>query len=724
MNTLEQKYFESLHNDRAESARTFEKPSMRKTWRSIVEKYSDQAHFIYELIQNADDAEATSARFTLEPGRLIFAHNGNRHFSISNPETEDIDFNEGRLGDINAITGISFSNKTSQENKIGKFGVGFKAVFQHTASPLIYDTNFRFRIDKYIVPSELDEDFPGRKPEETLFVLPFNHEDRTAEQSYADIEKKLKDLKYPLLFLTNLTDITFEIGDLIGLYGKSTLEKHILDNGTVAEKLCLMRNDGNEIISEYIWLFSRYFYGLKYSVGFFIDEEGSLIPVNEPAFCYFPTKETTGLKFIVHAPFLLTDSREGIRTGIAHNNQLISLLAKLAGAALLHLRDFGLSSSKRIVADNILSIIPMDENSFCKIDDTSRISFLPFYHEIKNVFLTQKILPTRNGYASAKNAYWAYHSYLTELFDDEQLADITGNPNAKWVFVSLGRDGVQKSGNRVWLSYLDAITNTALDVDHLLSGRYTDFYSRKKDIQGITAAFIEKQNVEWLHRFYKWLNESEQRTEKAKLIPIFLDQCSKATAAYQSDDTGVHLKLFLPGPESAGYRTVREDLLQNQETQKFIKRIGISYPSLRDQIYNVIIPQYGEENATPDTDAHFKVFFKYYQQFPEDVESFLEELKNLDFLTCFMKNDETHYLGRGEELYFPNPDLLDYFEAKPTTLFIAYDKYKSLIGTKNEKMLKSFLIELGVSETVRVYDREITRMEVYSRKDIPMPYST
>ena len=49
---------------------------------SVVEKYSDQAHFIYELLQNADDALATSARFVLEKDQLIFAHNGKRHFLL------------------------------------------------------------------------------------------------------------------------------------------------------------------------------------------------------------------------------------------------------------------------------------------------------------------------------------------------------------------------------------------------------------------------------------------------------------------------------------------------------------------------------------------------------------------------------------------------------------------------------------------------------------------
>lgn len=96
MNYTEYEYFEMLSRDRNESADTFEKPANRKIWKGIVEKYSDQAHFIYELIQNADDAGVTFARFKLENDRLIFAHNGSRHFSISNPGTEDADFLDGK----------------------------------------------------------------------------------------------------------------------------------------------------------------------------------------------------------------------------------------------------------------------------------------------------------------------------------------------------------------------------------------------------------------------------------------------------------------------------------------------------------------------------------------------------------------------------------------------------------------------------------------------------
>ena len=35
---------------------------------------------------------------------------------------------------------------------VGKFGVGFKAVFQYTETPHIYDPNFQFKISKFIVP--------------------------------------------------------------------------------------------------------------------------------------------------------------------------------------------------------------------------------------------------------------------------------------------------------------------------------------------------------------------------------------------------------------------------------------------------------------------------------------------------------------------------------------------------------------------------------------------
>ena len=206
---------------------------------------------------------------------------------MTNPADEDRDSDEGTLGDINSITSIANSNKTAAS--IGKFGVGFKAVFQYTSTPHIYDPEFRFKIERFIVPTLVDEDFPGRRPEETLFVFPFDHPERGAKAAYNDISDKLKNLSFPILFLSSIRVIGFDIDGENGLYGKIIKETRKF-NDTVAEYICLRKNNGLKHVDENLWLFSRTDDSdHRYSVGFFVDQEGNLRPINEPAFCFFPT---------------------------------------------------------------------------------------------------------------------------------------------------------------------------------------------------------------------------------------------------------------------------------------------------------------------------------------------------------------------------------------------------------------------------------------------------
>ena len=157
----EYNWFEALKKDREDNARILEKPSMEGFKHSVSEKYSEQAHFVYELLQNASDAKATKVQFILDKNGLIFKHNGSVRFSISNPQKEKEDKVIGKLGHINSITSIGQSSKGSDE--IGKFGVGFKAVFQYTETPEIYDSKFRFKIERFIVPVKIGEDHKLRE---------------------------------------------------------------------------------------------------------------------------------------------------------------------------------------------------------------------------------------------------------------------------------------------------------------------------------------------------------------------------------------------------------------------------------------------------------------------------------------------------------------------------------------------------------------------------------
>ena len=78
-----------------------------------ISMYSDPTHFIYEILQNADDYGATEVIFKLSKDKLIIEHNGE-------PFTEE---------NVKAIT--YFGKSTSREDlvKTGRFGVGFKSVF-------------------------------------------------------------------------------------------------------------------------------------------------------------------------------------------------------------------------------------------------------------------------------------------------------------------------------------------------------------------------------------------------------------------------------------------------------------------------------------------------------------------------------------------------------------------------------------------------------------------
>lgn len=725
MTRQEELYFSALSKDRAESADMLEKPSMRGIKNSVVEKYSDQAHFIYELLQNADDAKATSARFILEPNRLIFAHNGTRHFSVSDPTKEEEDSASGHLGDINAITSIANSNKT--EASIGKFGVGFKAVFQYTATPHIYDPDFRFRIDRFIVPTLVDGDFPGRRKDETLFIFPFDHTERDEEEAYRDISDKLRNLSFPLLFLSQLKEIEFEIGNTIGLYGKS-VKKALTYGDTIAEHICLTQNDDDELYDENLWIFSRVDEcQRRYSVGFFMDSSGHLKPVNEPAFCFFPTKEVTGLNFILHAPFLLTDSREGIRAGVAHNDKMIQNLARLAADAFEHLRDIGKGAAIHLIEDNIVTIIPIDQEKFSDPSDKRKVSFLPFYQAIKEKFQKADLLPSTEGYISSKDAYWAAVPQLPQLFSNEQLADITDNKNAHWVFTTLGRDEIQRN-NKALFSYIDSIVRTSINEDAIISGRSRGlFYNQAigvrqalENIKGISPRFIENQTFEWLHKFYRWLSETRHRKELSTTKPIFLDQNGNAVAAFDDED---QLILFLPVKDIEGYTVVHPELLKDPETRKFIVDIGIKQPSLKDQIYNIILPQY-ERDGEIDTAPHFILFFKYYCKCSNDeIDEFIDLIKECEFLTYYDAGDSQLYRGSANSMYLPTKELIDYFETKKDVRFIELAEYQELVGPAAEKQLISFLMELGIKKEISIVTHEID-YSFSGRDDLPYHRST
>ena len=320
-------------------------------------------------------------------------------------------------------------------------------------------------------------------------------------------------------------------------------------------------------------------------------------------------------------------------------------------------------------------------------------------------------MPSADGYVASADAYWAAVPQLTNCFSDSQLALICKNPNAHWVFVGLGRDEVQRN-NKALFAYLEALVRTNLSEDVIINGRSRGFHfwQQAEVIKGITASFIEAQPISWLHIFYKWLSETKHRTELITKKPIFLDQDGKASAAFDQDG---QLVLFLPVENIVGYKVVHPELLKNPETADFVASIGIKVPSLRDRIYNIILPLY-EKGGEIDTDPHFQLFFDYYCKCSNDeVDDFIDLIKECEFLTYYDAGDPQPYRGAAKTMYLPTSEICAYFETKKETRFIALDEYREKVGVTKEKQLISFFVELGAKTEPEIL--EVSTGDYYNK---------
>lgn len=694
-------YFEALVKDRTDSAETFEKPSMRGVKSSVVDKYSEQAHFVYELLQNADDTGATYARFKLYHDRLVFLHNGTRRFSVSNPETEDSDRENGCLGDVNAILSIGNSTKTDQ-NTIGKFGVGFKAVFQYTSTPYIYDPNIRFKIERFFVPGLIESDHSERAADETLFEFPFNHEMNDADIAFEAISERLSSLVNPILFLSHLKEISFEFDDTKGEYRKNIVKSYDFEN-TKAELITLSKTFDEKSEERKLWLFSRVDESSgQYSVGFYLDEEDKLTPVNECAYCFFPTKENTGLHFIIHAPFLLTDSREGIKQGDRHNIRRIEVLSELAADSLLYLRDIGIQEKRRFITDNILDIVPTESFNQTTVwgHVTHKSEFEPFYEKMLDAFKTERIIPTIDSYTTSENAYWSYNRTLSSLFDNEVLRSITQNDKAEWVFTSIPREKSEDG------DYIDEII--------------ADWLSEDRILNRITASFIESRTIEWLAEFYSWISETSNRLKRCRTLPIFISTDGNAVPAYDREGK---LILFLPTGEDSDYVTISDNLLDNKDIVAFVKSFGITKPSLKNEIFNKILPTIRQKSKKPfgisvkkQWNNYFKKLFDYYcYECPEvEKDNYVQQIRNYPILRYSTSDRAGFFRDIPQNIYFPTEDLKKYFSVKPSTKFVDWEGYLDLVGRENEKFLKSFLIELGVCSNVIIKISPLSNLSKYN----------
>ena len=291
--------------------------------------YPDRAHFVYELLQNAEDAGATEVSFTLLPDRLICEHDG-RPFTLE---------------DVTSITGIHDSTKAQSQDKIGKFGVGFKSVFVYTQTPSIRSGDFAFQIVRQVLPAEIAPDPAlGRR---TRFEFPFDNAKKPPKDAHGEVAAGLNGLdEKTLLFLSSLKSVKWRIGT-------GTLSEVLRERHSDVHFEVLKETGGKTTSSSHFLKFDQAVPVLekqRVAVAFPLDllpgisqfdagrplaEQLKIIPAEPGSVAvFFPAvNETSGLRFHLHGPFVPAMSRASIKETDA-NAPLFEQLATLAARSL------------------------------------------------------------------------------------------------------------------------------------------------------------------------------------------------------------------------------------------------------------------------------------------------------------------------------------------------------------------------------------------------------
>jgi hypothetical protein len=556
--------------------------------------YPDEAHFIYELLQNAEDTGATEVAFELTEDACYFEHNGPRHFNEA---------------DIRGITGIFNSSKKDNPDKIGKFGVGFKSVFVYTDTPIIYSTEYSFKILKLVLPEPVKarDELAGR----TRFEFPFNNPKKDSTAAFSEIKAGLEQLsETTLLFLNNLRYIKWKIGFHEGAVLR---EEH---SASHLEVLKLV--DGKEVLTSH-WLrfavpvqnidkfksvaegVARQKVAVAFELAFSGDEKSfdrtkalasqlRIVPaVRGKVAVFFPAeKETSGLRFHVHAPFIPELSRASIKNS-PENYPLFEQLAVVAAKSLHQIKDLGLLTGE------FLAVLPNNDDSLPERYALIRKAIIA---EMR----CEALVPAYGGGFAPSIQLLQGRASIKMLLSSEDIAFITQrDDDALWAI-----GATQKNSNQDrFLSSLGLKSFDARELKDFFENRATtdDEDSDSSTLDAEVASWLISKPFEWLQALYAILYRYCEETgdygdlEDVYFIKLTGGRLGTPRSAY-----------FQSGPESADDPLFRVDdgvfsagakKAQQTDARKFLEKLGVRVPTELDDLHQLLHARYGLEGDPP-----------------------------------------------------------------------------------------------------------------------------
>jgi len=625
--------------------------------------YSSKSHFIYELLQNAEDAGSKTAEFDLSESRLNFSNDGHQ-FTERN---------------IKRICTFGYSDKEEDTNMIGKFGMGFKSVYAITKTPEIHSGDYHFSIKKFIIPEEISSFV---KENGSRFVLRFNQENTPKQKAYELIKGELESFDpMVLLFLTNLNRIKWKTPHSTGEVRKEEKKFKKYDDISIVSLFLSIGEDVREI--KFLILSKEKPRGTEGSkmdyikIAFRMNEHFDTVISSDVTnlFAFFPTKVHTGLSFLIQAPFELTKNREEVQEDDEKNQTLWKILHNLFKESLSVLKKEGLVNLEFLQLLPINSVLSENNHIY---DD--------FSESLAKKLLQEPLIPTQRGYALPDEVLISRTAGLENLFisrDIEKMFD-----RNKWVHKNIRKQSFAE---------LRTFLREKVEVESV---------SIEDVAREISVKILKTKEDSWFRRFYTFLIDHENQWQKGKKgaelrqQPIILTSKNQLVEPFDENDIP---QVYLPGESSTYFKTVKKAILESEEALRFLNKLGLRSPDQLAEIEKYILPRY-EKASVAITDIKYepdirKIVSFYNGASEKKRDDFTKQVGRIPFLKAENCLGRIKFL-KPSEAYIDIPDLREYFEGYNGAFFIDIKFVKGI----SEKQLSKMLIDWGVRDLPEIIE--------------------
>jgi hypothetical protein len=602
--------------------------------------YSERTHFIFELIQNAEDAGATEIAFELFADRLELRHDGR-------PFTED---------DVRGVCGVGQSAKAGDLTAIGKFGIGFKSVYAYTKTPRVHSAGQQggdehFRIENYVRP-RAEAPVPATG---TLFVFPFDHDEVPAAVAAREIAAALTAIQpRTLLFLRSIGRLRARGTGVPASVIERSVEVEGPGPGPSGPRRITLSRNGRPTEEWLAW--QRRAEGLgrpapPVEIAFLL-QAGRLVPSgSSPLIVFFPTEKETFLGFLIQGPYRTTPARDNVPGHDPANQVLVRETAALLCDVLRGLRD------ENLLTVDVLTALPLDEARF-----GAGSMFRPLFEAVRDLLTAEPLIPVAGGgYGVAVDLALA-GAEVQELLTPGQLGALCGADRPIWFAEESVTEHLTPALWRYLREEIGTDEITPADVVALLTGE-----------------FLQAQADEWIARLYGFLSAHSALWPEVRATPVIRLEDGRQVVPF--DDQG-RPAVYLPGPAASSLPVVRRAVAAAPAARPFLEALNLTEPDLIAEVLQIVLPRYdgldSSDLAALDPARHDADLECIVRALDEAAAGRREELLGQVRQTAFLIGENA---ADGEPRLLPPPALYQrsqqleaYFDGNPDIWFAA-DRY-------------------------------------------------